>query len=114
MKTERGDNSLIANGKALLAELSKRLTRDYGKGFDKRKLFYMRQFYLTYPKLNVVRSQSTELQKVNAPRALIIYIPLTHQNRGSQYEVSLGHLSWLANESVANVQGIGSLPPPNS
>ena len=69
----------MANGKALLAELSKRLTRDYEKGFDKRNLLYMRQFYITYPKVNAVHSQSTELQKVNAPCALIIYIPLTKQ-----------------------------------
>ena len=45
------------------------------------------------------------------PRALYIYIPLTRQNRESRYEVSLGHIPWLANESVANAQGIGSLPP---
>lgn len=46
----------------------------------------------------------------DAPRALCIYIPLTSQNRGSRYEIPLGHLPWLAKESVANVQGIGSLP----
>jgi mRNA interferase MazF len=46
----------------------------------------------------------------NPPRALFIYIPLTRRSRGSRYEVPLGHLPWLANESVANVQGIGSLP----
>lgn len=45
------------------------------------------------------------------PRALYIYIPLTRQNRESRYEVPLGHIPWLANESVANAQGIGSLPP---
>jgi len=46
----------------------------------------------------------------NPPRSLFIYIPLTSQNRGSRYEISLGHLTWLTKESVANVQGIGSLP----
>jgi mRNA interferase MazF len=46
----------------------------------------------------------------NPPRALFIYIPLTNQNRGSKYEVPLGHLTWLTKDSVANVQGIGSLP----
>ena len=45
-----------------------------------------------------------------APRALIIYIPLTTQNRGSKYEVPLPKLSFLDRPSVANVQGIGSLP----
>ncbi len=45
------------------------------------------------------------------PRALYIYIPLTRQNRGSPYEIPLGHIRWLSNESVANVQGVGSVPP---
>jgi mRNA interferase MazF len=47
---------------------------------------------------------------LNAPRSLIIHIPITKQNRGSELEVPLGHLRFLDPESVANVQGIG-LPP---
>ena len=47
---------------------------------------------------------------LNAPRSLIIYIPITRQNRGSQLEVPLGHLAILDPQSVANVQAIGSLP----
>lgn len=46
----------------------------------------------------------------DAPRALATYVPLTTQGRGSDYEVALGHLSFLDPASVANVQGIGSLP----
>ena len=45
-----------------------------------------------------------------APRALVIYIPLTTQNRGSQYEIEVGNLRFLRETSVANVQGIGSIP----
>lgn len=47
---------------------------------------------------------------INAPRTLIIYIPITRQNRGSELEVPLGHLPFLDPDSVANVQAIGSLP----
>ncbi len=46
-------------GKYLIAELSKRLTLEFGKGYDKRNLFYMKQFYLTYPIVNSLRSQLT-------------------------------------------------------
>lgn len=38
-------------------ELSKRLTSNYGKGYDKRNLFYMRQFYQLYPIVDAVGSQ---------------------------------------------------------
>ena len=45
-----------------------------------------------------------------APRALVTYIPLTTQDRRSHYEIELGNLSFLREMSVANVQGIGSIP----
>ena len=44
------------------------------------------------------------------PRALILYVPLTRQNRHSAYEIVLPSLSFLERGSVANVQGLGSLP----
>jgi mRNA interferase MazF len=46
----------------------------------------------------------------NAPRALVTYVPLTTQNRGSRYEIDLCKLRFLRETSVANVQGIGSIP----
>ena len=46
-------------GKALVKELSVRLTRDYGKGFIERNLWYMRDFYRTFPKVNALRSELT-------------------------------------------------------
>jgi mRNA interferase MazF len=44
------------------------------------------------------------------PRALVIQVPLTTQNRGSEYEVDLGKLPFLRESSVANVQGLQSIP----
>ncbi len=44
------------------------------------------------------------------PRALIIYVPLTTQSRQSLYEVVLPRQRFLDGDSVANAQGIGSLP----
>ncbi len=46
----------------------------------------------------------------NPPRALVVYVPLTSQNRGSPYEVVLPKLPFLNRDSVANVQGLGSVP----
>ena len=44
------------------------------------------------------------------PRSLVLYVPLTTQRRSSPYEVPLPLLPFLDRESVANVQGLGSLP----
>ena len=46
----------------------------------------------------------------DAPRALVIYIPLTTQNRKSPYEVEMPRLAFLNAMSVANMQGIASIP----
>ena len=46
----------------------------------------------------------------DSPRALILYVPLTTQNRSSRYEVVLPKVSFLERDSVANVQGLASLP----
>ena len=44
------------------------------------------------------------------PRALVVYVPITTQGRGSLYEVDLPGTRFLRAGSVANVQGIASLP----
>lgn len=44
-------------GKRLIIELSKKLTKVFGKGFDKRNLWYMKNFYLTFQKVNALRSE---------------------------------------------------------
>ena len=44
-------------GKYLIYGLSKKLTLDYGKGFDERNLWYMRSFFLVFPKMNALRSE---------------------------------------------------------
>lgn len=49
-------------------------------------------------------------QDPNPPRSLVLYVLLTTQRRNSRYEVPLPRLPFLDRESVANVQGLGSLP----
>src|ERR1700691_4744185 len=49
-------------------------------------------------------------QDANPPRALVLYVPLTTQHRASPYEVAIPRIPFLDRDSVANVQGLGSLP----
>jgi predicted nuclease of restriction endonuclease-like (RecB) superfamily len=44
-------------GKFLITNLAEKLSGEFGKGFDKRNLFYMRQCYLAFPIMNALRSQ---------------------------------------------------------
>ena len=45
-------------------------------------------------------------EDANAPRAMSVTVPLTTQNRGSQYEVQMPRVPWLKHQSFANVQAI--------
>ena len=61
-------------GASLINDISARLTQDFGKGFDKRNVFFFKQFYLTFPIVNAVRSQLSWthyriLLKVKDPKA---------------------------------------------
>lgn len=47
---------------------------------------------------------------IGVERTLIVHVPITSQNRGTALEVPLGHLRFLTDDSVANIQSIGSLP----
>lgn len=65
-------------GKRLIPELSKRLTAEFGKGFDKSNIWNMRAFYLTYPKIDAVRRELSWthyrlLLRVEKPEARAFY-----------------------------------------
>lgn len=53
---EQQGESRAAYGKQKLQLLSQQLSERFGKGFDERNLRNMRQFYLTFPNWNAVRS----------------------------------------------------------
>lgn len=44
-------------GKRLLKDLYKRLTDEFGKGFDRTNLQHMRSFYLSFPKCDSLRRE---------------------------------------------------------
>ena len=52
-----GENERAEYGKQLIQYLSDKLTAEFGKGFNVRSLQMMRQFYLTFPNANALRSE---------------------------------------------------------
>lgn len=57
VEDEQQGESRAEYGKAVLQNVSERLTAMFGKGFDVRNLRNMRQFYLTFPKRNTLCSE---------------------------------------------------------
>ena len=49
VEDEQGHSDRAGYGKSLILDLSKKLTKEYGKGFSRSNLQNMRSFYLSYP-----------------------------------------------------------------
>ena len=57
-------------GAQIIAQLSERLTHQYGKGFSKRNLAYFRQFYLTISDLKILQSRLQNLTWTHITKVL--------------------------------------------
>ncbi len=54
---EQGGAERAAYGERLIPRLAEHLTAEFGKGFDARNLWQMRNFHLAFPNVNALRSQ---------------------------------------------------------
>lgn len=59
VENEQAGQRKAAYGKAIIKELSTKLTRDFGPGFSEQGLRNYRQFFLTFPKRSTLRSVLT-------------------------------------------------------
>ncbi len=57
VEDEQNGNEKAVYGKAVLKNLGKQLTVEFGKGFDERNLNNIRAFYLAFPIWNAVRTE---------------------------------------------------------
>ena len=51
---EQGSSERAEYGQGTLKELSKTLTKEFGKGFSLSNIYNMRQFYIDYPKFQTL------------------------------------------------------------
>lgn len=56
---EQGSNERAEYGKDTMRQLSRTLTKEFGKGFSLSNVYNMRQFYLDYPKFLHIRESVT-------------------------------------------------------
>jgi len=91
VEDEQGHSDRAEYGKNLIADLSKKLTKEYGKGFSKSNLFYMRSFYLTYP---IFQTLSGKLSWSHYLELLSI----DDKNKRSFYEKETVNANWSVRE----------------
>lgn len=76
-------------GKQVLKQLSQKLTKKHGRGFDESNLRHMRNFYLVYPKCDALRPELSWthyrlLLKVGNEQARLFYMQETRENELEQ------------------------------
>lgn len=85
MIVEKQGESRADYGAGLIKELAIKLSEEYGRSFSKRNLWFMRQFFLTFRKVNAVSSQLSwthykMLLRVENEEARNFYIDLVLYN----------------------------------
>jgi predicted nuclease of restriction endonuclease-like (RecB) superfamily len=94
-------------GEGLLAELARRLSTEFGKGWSERHLEYCRTFYLTYPKL-LERKKSNAVRSISAKTADDQAIPNPVRSKlEEQWKPGTMHsnLSWTHYRRLLRVSG---------
>lgn len=89
----QGGNDTSDYGKQLIKELSKKLTIDYGNGFDESNLRRMRQFYLCFKKRGAVRHELSWthyrlIMKVENEKARLFYMEEAIKSNWSTRQLS--------------------------
>jgi DUF1016 N-terminal domain len=89
---EQGGAAKADYGSALLDQLSKDLTLEYGKGFSRSNLFQIREFYLRFPKIQTLSGQLswshyTEIIKEDNGLAIAFYIKQCERENWSVREL---------------------------
>lgn len=102
-------------GEKLVDELSKQMTKDFGKGYTKRNLYQMRKFHRTFPKVHSLSTQLSwphyrTLISVSNPDARIFYYEEAIKNNWSvrQLERQIHNISYeryiLGNKNYAIIK----------
>ena len=78
-------------GKQTLKELSKALTKEFGKGFSRANLYNMRQFYLSYEKVQSVTGKLTWTHYCEL-------LTISDQEKRSFYEKKAVNANWSVRE----------------
>ena len=94
-------------GRQLLENLSKVLTKEFGKGFSFTNLTQMRKFYLIYSKLSILQTVSEELGNDDKTLGIhnfrltwshYIFLMRLEENERSFYEIESDKNNWSLRE----------------
>lgn len=118
VEEEQRGQDRAAYGARLIEGLAAGLTREYGKGFNARNLWYMKDVYLAFPILNALRSESQGLlswthyrllARVGRPEARAFYAAECAKSRWSTRELERQIASLLYDRLALSTDKAGLL-----
>jgi len=118
VEEEQRGQDRAAYGARLIEGLAAGLTQEYGKGFNARNLWYMKDVYLAFPILNALRSESQGLlswthyrllARVGRPEARAFYAAECAKSRWSTRELERQIASLLYDRLALSTDKAGLL-----
>lgn len=70
IEEEQNGKERAEYGKEIIKNIAEELTKEFGKGFSKRTIWEIRQFFLTFPEWEIVRTLSAQLSWSHFQRVL--------------------------------------------
>src|SRR5690554_1745080 len=105
VEEEQGGKERAEYGKQLLKELSKVLTKEFGKGFSVQNLERMRSFYLTYSisstVLRISKNEKSQIMSAKFDLSWSHYLKLMRiddENERKFYEIEAAKNNWSVRE----------------
>ena len=107
VKEEQAGKERAEYGKQILENLSKILTKEFGKGFSFTNLTQMRKFYLIYSKISILQTVSEELENDNKSLGIkhfrlswshYIFLMRLEDNERCFYEIETDKNNWSLRE----------------
>lgn len=99
VEEEQGGKARAEYGKGLIKNLAKELEPVYGSGFSFRQLNFARQFFLTFPKVNALRSQFNWTQY----RTLL---QISDKDKREYYELEAANNCWTARQMQRQINSM--------
>jgi len=96
VEEEQGGKHQADYGKRIIKDLSKHLTKEFGKGFSKRNLEYMRQFYTIYSKNTIAQTVFAQF-KLSWSHYLKL-MGIDDEQERKFYEIESGQNNWSLRE----------------
>ena len=95
---EQNNNERAEYGKQTLRQLSRMLTKEFGKGFSLSNVYNMRQFYLDYPKFQSLTGKLTWTHYCEL-------MSISDRDRRSFYEKECERSGWSVRSQRLSLKG---------